>query len=82
MLSTLENNTKTRTALTLPTDHTNSLATGLLPTEETQGLQYDLHAADFLDHFSLRIKLDTLQKRTFRKMGNLKGDFILLPSRW
>lgn len=73
MLSKLENNTKTRTALTLPTDHTNSLATGLLPTEETQGLQYDLHSADFLDHFFIKNQIGHITKENFQKNGQFKG---------
>lgn len=67
VLSMLDNNTKTRTALTLPTDHTNSLAMGLLPTKETQGCR-------FLRSFFKN------QTGHITKMGNLKGDFILLSS--
>lgn len=36
VLSMLDNNTKTRTALTLPTDHTDSLVIGLVSTKEVK----------------------------------------------
>lgn len=67
VLSMLDNNTKTRTALTLPTDHTNSLAMGLLPTKETQGCR-------FLRSF-FKNQTGHITKENSQKNGQFKGRF-------
>lgn len=67
VLSMLDNNTKTRTALTLPTDHTNSLAMGLLPTKETQGCR-------FLRSF-FKNQTGHITKENSQKNGQFKGWF-------
>lgn len=67
VLSMLDNNTKTRTALTLPTDHTNSLAMGLLPTKETQGCR-------FLRSF-FKNQTGHIIKENSQKNGQFKGRF-------